>query len=209
MLAPCGPLETFCEILLNGDRRGAERYVSRIFDERGVFCLYDEVIRPALEEVGRLWYSDRITVGDEHLATATAQVAIASLYSRFPWRSDGPPSLVAAPEGERHDLGGRMIADVLGLSGWADRFLGGDVPPMDIAREAERIDPKLVALSVTLPMHLPALGFAIARLRERIPRAKILIGGAAVTDLHDASTLGGDAVAHCCSNAVEVVRAWR
>jgi methanogenic corrinoid protein MtbC1 len=209
ILAPAGQLETFCEIILNGDRRGAERYACKVFDERGVFCLYDELIRPALEEVGRLWYTDRITVGDEHLATATAQVAVASLYSRFRWLSEGPPSLVAGPEGERHDFGGRMIADVLGLSGWTDRFLGGDVPTMDLAREAERLHPKLVALSVTLPMHLPAVSLAIARLRETTPDAKIIIGGAAVADLRDPSALGADAIAHCCSDAVEVVRAWK
>jgi methanogenic corrinoid protein MtbC1 len=208
MLAP-GKLETFCEILLNGDRRSAERYARGVFDQRGVLCLYDELIRPALEEVGRLWYSDRITVGDEHLATATAQFAVASLYSHFQWLSEGPPALVAGPEGERHDFGGRMIADVLGLSGWTDRFLGGDVPTLDLAREAERLAPKIVALSVTLPMHLPALSFAIAQIREATPRARILVGGGAVADLHDAGAIGADAVANCCSDAVEVVRAWR
>jgi methanogenic corrinoid protein MtbC1 len=208
-VAAAGKLQTFCGIILNGDRRGAERYAGVVFDQRGILGLYDEVIRPALEEIGRLWDSDRITVADEHLASATAQFAVASLYSRFAWLSEGPPAMVACPEGERHDFGGRMVADVLGLSGWTDRFLGGDVPTLDLAREAERLDSKLVALSVTLPMHLPALRSAIARIREAVPRAKILVGGAALADRHDAGALGADAIARCCSDAVEVARAWR
>lgn len=208
MLA-AGKLETFCEILLDGDRRGAERYVRRVFDQRGVCWLYDEVIRSALEEVGRLWSCGSVTVADEHLATATAQFAVASLYSRFQWIPGGPRALVAGPEGERHDFGGRMIADVLGLSGWDDRFVGGDVPATDLAREAETLQPRLVALSATVPAHLPALRLATAKIREVVPRAKILVGGGALADQRDASALGADALAHRCSEALELFRAWK
>ncbi len=172
--------------------------------------LYEEIVRPALEEVGALWYSNQITVADEHLATAAAQSAIAALYPQFPWPPRGPRVLVACAQGERHELGARMVADLLALDGWDERFLGSDVPVEDLARKAQEIAPRVVGLSVTLPVCIPAVRSAIDLTRSLSPGVKILLGGRATVDRRGvAELLGADVVVRRGAEAVEVARGWK
>jgi methanogenic corrinoid protein MtbC1 len=143
--------------------------------------------------VGRLWRANRITVAEEHLATNTAQSAVAALYSMLEWPARGPRVLLACGAGERHEFGLRMVGDLLALDGWDDRFLGGDVPAEDFVHYAKSFRPKVVALSVTLPWHVPATTEAIRLVRAALPSAKVLVGGAAI-DATGSEALGADAV---------------
>lgn len=200
--------EPFLRFTLDGDRHRAEAYARHVFEERGVAFLYERVVRPTLREVGRLWYENVITVADEHLATITAQFAVTSLYPLFAWPPRGPRILLACAAGERHELGVRMVADLLALDGWDDRFLGGDVPIDDLAQHAERFAPAVVAVSVTLACNLGTTKKAIGLVREAVPAAKILVGGSAADDSRWAA-IGAHAVAGSGPEAVEVARAWK
>src|SRR5262249_39144462 len=142
--------------------------------------------------------------------TATAQSAVAALYGRFPWPTGGPRVVVACAEGDRHDFGARMIADVLALDGWTDRFLGADVPVDDLVRQVERTRPELLAISVTLATYVPAMRRAVDRIRKALPGMKLLVGGAATRGLESSmDALGANAIARGCSHAVQVAHAWR
>jgi methanogenic corrinoid protein MtbC1 len=205
---PVGERDPFLACLLEGDRRQAEAYARHILEQHGVAFLYEKVIQTALREVGKLWWTNRITVADEHLATHTAQSAVAALYPLFEWPPRGPRVLLACAAGERHEFGLRMVADLLALDGWDDRFLGGDVPTEDLMRHARSFAPKVVALSVTLAWHVPTTKKAIGLVRSALPSTKVLVGGIA-TEGAEWAALGADAVAHSGTEAVEVARAWK
>jgi MerR family transcriptional regulator, light-induced transcriptional regulator len=200
--------DPFLAFILEGNRHEAEAYARRVFEQRGVAFLYEQVVQTALREVGSLWFANRITVADEHLATNTAQSAVAALYPLFSWPPRGPRVLLACAEGERHEFGLRMVADLLALDGWDDRFLGSDVPTEDLARHAAKFAPKVVAMSVTLAWHVPTTQKAIGLVRSALPSAKIVVGGLA-TEGGGWEALGADAVARSGPQAVEVFRAWR
>lgn len=200
--------EPFLSSILDGDARRAEAYARRVFEQHGVAFLYEHVIQTALRDVGRLWQANRITVADEHLATNTAQSVVAALYPAFRWPPRGPRALLACAAGNRHEFGLRMVADLLALDGWDDRFLGSDVPSEDIAPHAARFAPKLVAISVTLAWHVPAAKNAIGLVRRALPAVKILVGGLATAGLAWRD-LGADAVARSATEAVEVARGWK
>jgi methanogenic corrinoid protein MtbC1 len=201
---------TFRTLILEGDRRGAQRYAVEVFEQHGVRFLYEEVVEPALRQVGELWSSGRITVADEHLATATAQTAVAALYPRFPWTSGGPHVVIGCVQGERHELGVRMVADLFSLDGWDERFLGADVPLEDLMRKIDAVEPKVVAISVTLPNHVAMARTTVSAVRRTFPLVKIIVGGSAPARLPDASeSLGADAVVARAFDGVEVARAWK
>ena len=69
-------------------------------------------------------------VADEHLATGIAERSLVRLLDQL--RSSPSAGrekvLLAAPEGERHVVGLRMIADVLDGAGFEVLYLGQDVP---------------------------------------------------------------------------------
>jgi methanogenic corrinoid protein MtbC1 len=200
--------DPFLTFILEGDRRRADAHARRVFEQCGVAFLYERVIQPALREVGRLWWTNRITVADEHLATNTAQSAVAALYPLFEWPPRGPRVLLACAAGERHEFGLRMVADLLALDGWDDRFLGGDVPTQDFVGHARGFAPKVVAMSVTLECCMPTTMETIYLLHGALPAAKVLVGGGA-TEVAGWEALGADGGARCGTQAVEVARAWK
>ena len=173
--------------------------------------MYEEIIRPALERVGELWETDRITVADEHIATATASAAVAALYPEFPWPPGrGSRAIVACAQGERHELGARFVADLLALDGWDELFLGADVPVSALTSKIVEVNPRVVALSVTLAVNLRGAAEVIRQVRTVSVLVKVILGGRAVK-LHSQAALDcrADAVAHSAVEAVELIRAWR
>lgn len=202
----------YLEALLAGDRRGAFAVVDRARAAGlGHREVYLEVFQPALREVGRLWQENRITVADEHLATAITQAAMARLYVDLFTVSRGPgPLLVAAcADSERHEVGLRMICDLLELEGWDTVFLGAATPVDALVRMVEERRPAVVALSASISPHLARVGEAVRALRERLGDGAPLIAVGGRPFLEDpelAGRLGADLTA---TDALEAVRALR
>lgn len=143
--------------------------------------LYSRLWRPAQRELGRLWHLGEISVAQEHYATAATQYIISSFYPRLfaASRTGGPTLLATCAQGERHEMGLRMIADWFQAEGWDTRYLGADLPVRDLVAEAGRVKPAVVALSATLPANVPWIEAAIAALRseERTRGLPVLVGG--------------------------------
>ena len=169
---------------LDGDRRAAVRL---ILDEglgAGVPVpdLYLKVIQWAQREIGRRWEENRLSVAEEHLATATSQVVLAHLYPSLPREpSNGKAILIGCVAGELHELGARVAADFFEMAGFAVRYLGANVPTESLVDMAREHPPDLVLLSATMTFHIPALRDAVVRLREALgDHAMVAAGGHAL-----------------------------
>jgi len=168
---------------LGGNRREALRVILEDGLQRGLSCLdAHEIIQQAQREIGRLWQEDRITIAQEHMATAISQLVLSHVYQR----ADAPPSngkavLVACVEGELHDFPARLVADALDLAGFEVRYLGASVPPHGLLAMLDSERPDLLVLSVTMAFNVPALREAARQVRERHPSLPIAVGGGACT----------------------------
>jgi methanogenic corrinoid protein MtbC1 len=169
---------------LAGDRREALRL---LVDEgllRGIPLqdIHLKVIQPAQYEIGRLWQENRISVAQEHLATAISQLALSHLYRHLPRDpSNGKVVMLACVEGELHEVGARVASDFLEMAGFDVRFLGANVPTSHLVRMVRDQTPHLLALSVTMTYHLPALRTALEQVRAAAPKLPIAVGGLAFT----------------------------
>ncbi len=195
-----------------GDRRQALAVVE---DARaaglGLPALYQEVFQPALREIGRLWQENEFTVAEEHLATAVTQIAMGRLYSDFCTAAsrNGRTILAACAETERHEVGLRMICDLLELEGWDATYLGATVPPDSLVAMVVRDRPDVLALSVSIAPHLPQLRSLIAAVRAASGDAcpYVLVGGRPFLDDPTlAQRVGADATARDTSGALERLR---
>lgn len=142
--------------------------------------IYLEVFQPLLREVGRLWQQREISVAQEHYCSAAIQLMMGRL-SRAIFSTDrNGHALVAACVGnELHEIGMRMVADVLELSGWNTCFLGSNVPANDLIGMMKRNRADVLCLSVTLTIHLPELVAAISKVRQEssLRHVSIIVGG--------------------------------
>jgi MerR family transcriptional regulator, light-induced transcriptional regulator len=202
----------FLDAVLAGSRRTAFGVVDRALEAGlGLRDLYLEVFQPALREVGRLWQENRITVADEHLATAITQAAMGRLYDRLFAASPGGGRLLVAAcaDTERHEVGLRMICDLLEMEGWDTVFLGATVPVGDLVRMVASRRPDVVALSASITPHLPRLRDAIAAIRRTADGGAPLIavgGRPFVDDPALADEVGADFTAADAAEAAERLR---
>lgn len=143
------------------------------------------VIQEAQYELGRRWLAAGISVAEEHVATAIAQLAIALLDEQLPRaRRRGTSVVLACPEGERHELGGRILTDLLEVAGYDVCLAGADVPTESLIHLVTLRRPRVVALSVSVPIYLPAAYETATRLRADFgPALVIVVGGQAVRGL--------------------------
>ena len=141
----------------------------------------DDVITPAMHEVGRQWENGTIGISEEHLASSVANrllTRFAPLLITTPARS-GPRVLLACAQGERHVLGLQMACDVLEGAGYAIKHAGADLPAHALLSYAERDRPALVALACTGTWAAAAdIRSAIAQLIEAQPELCVVLGGA-------------------------------
>ncbi|MFJ2631757.1 B12-binding domain-containing protein [Streptomyces sp. NPDC087422] len=163
-----------------------------------------DVIAPVQGKVGEEWAANRLSVAEEHAATAINDRAVAALSLHpaartEPWRGR---ITVACVEGEWHALPARILAEVLKLRGWRVDFLGAQVPTPHLITHLHRTACDAVALSSSLATRLPTAHAAITACQAvGVP---VLVGGAAFgPDGRHARLLGADAWAPDARTAAE------
>ena len=80
--------------------------------------------------------------------------------------------------------------------------LGRDVPPEKIAEKTVALSAPVVALSALMTTTVPAMEETVRLVRKQAPSAKILVGGAVLTEEY-AEKIGADGYAR---DAMEAVR---
>ena len=202
--------ERYLQALLDGNMVEAAACVTDSLEHGvGVAFVYLEVLAAAQVEIGERWHRGEINVAQEHLASQITLAQMVRLRLAAPRdRSTGRRVVVAAVEGEHHDLGARIVADLLALDGWEVDFLGANTPTADLVAFVGEREPQLVLLSVTTADHLGAATQAVSALRELPQLPKVLVGGRVVRELPDESgALGADAVADEAWETVQRARA--
>jgi methanogenic corrinoid protein MtbC1 len=177
----------FLQAILQGNRVAACNIATEaVRAGHPVADVYAGVLQESLYEVGRLWEGNRITVATEHMATAVVQFVLAHLYSLI------PPSLqkrgnavITGVEGELHQVGANMVADMMEANGWSVRFLGVNVPHAGVLRAVEEHRAEIVGISTTMLFNLPKVRRLVADVREKCSARplRILIGGGAFRSL--------------------------
>jgi len=178
--------EAYLAAVRKGDGQGAiDGVVSAIRDgQLSIPDTLDQVLTPALREVGRLWHLGEMNVAQEHFASQATGRLLEQLLLRVPRPASHDGTVVLAmAEGDAHDLGLRIVAAFFELDGWRTICLGANTPSDDLPLSADEFDADLVVIGATLNTHREAVGRAIELLRESRPDQKVLVGGSAFSGL--------------------------
>ena len=200
--------DRFVAALTAGARSEALEIVldDALADDVPIRTLYLDVVQASLQELGRLWHENRITVAQEHAATEIARLALAQLRVHLPCGgSNGKHIAVACVEGELHDLGARIMADFLEMAGFAVQFLGANVPTETLASLVRQRPADGLALSATAS--LGALRRAIAAVRAAAgPDVRVFVGGHLFVHRPELAAELGVLCARTADGGVEIAR---
>lgn len=197
----------YFEVILEKDRQTALKKVQE-FVNRGLSVkdIYLYIFQPVQYEFGRLWQMNRISIAQEHFATALTQLAMSQLYPQvFNTERVGFRLVAASLGSDFHEVGIRMVTDFFEMAGWETYYLGANMPAEAIIRAIQEYDADLLALSITISTQITSLRDLIINIREQIHRdIKIMVGGYPFNiDPKAWQVVGADGYAPDAESAVE------
>lgn len=188
-VADSGIVEAAVALTTALDGAGLDRLLRRAIAQNGL-PTFLEVDAPALmRRVGDDWEAGRLSVAQEHLASAIVLTILLDAVRTLPISPKAPRLLVATLSRERHAVGAALAGAVAALEGWGIVHLGVDVPASDIAASALASGASAVALSVVHDYDRAHVLREIATVRKTAPsRMPVLVGGATAVAMN--ATIG-------------------
>ncbi|MCU1300735.1 MAG: hypothetical protein JWQ87_1019 [Candidatus Sulfotelmatobacter sp.] len=170
----------YLSALLRYNRHSASDLILRAVGNKiSIKEIYCHVFEPCQYEIGRLWQSNVVSIAQEHYCTAATQFIMSQLYP-YIFRSDRTcrGTIVAAcVSGELHEIGARMLCDLLEMEGWNTIYLGANVPTAGVVDVLRDNHSTILAVSASMTFHIPAVREVIAAVRLASPATRILVGG--------------------------------
>jgi methanogenic corrinoid protein MtbC1 len=161
------------------DLEGLRRQLARLAVVLTPRQLALDVALPLMSRVGDAWHEGRLTIGQEHMATAEIRSLVGAL-ARLQEPSPGAPRLlVATVEGEPHELGALVASLLASGAGAAPFYFGAGLPVRELVAAARRLRPRAVVLSLASSEDHEKVPAAIAELARGLPAGTACWAGGA------------------------------
>lgn len=167
----------------------------------GLEIINQEIV-PALDEVGRKFEAKTLFLPQLLMSADAAKAAFEIIKSHMDGQSSEQSKLnivIATVKGDVHDIGKNIVKVLLENYGFPVVDLGKDVPPETVVEAVKREKAGLVGLSALMTTTVVNMKETIELLRKEAPWAKIMVGGAVLTqeyaDMIGADFYGPDAMA--------------
>lgn len=171
--------------------------------------IIDTVLIPAINEVGRLFDSQRYFLPQLIAGAETMKLAIDYLEPMLSDREDSSKPhgtiIIATVSGDIHDIGKNLVALMLKNYGYRVIDLGKDVDTELIIQTAKHENADIIALSALMTTTMVEMKRVVERAKETGLDAKVIIGGAVITENYSRE-IGADGYAPDARSAVDLVR---
>jgi methanogenic corrinoid protein MtbC1 len=194
--------EKFKQILESENKEQAVNFAMGLIknNELDIIELYSNILKPALNNMQCSLADKDLCVWKEHVRTAIVRTIVECCYPYVIAKRDkeciqkrGKVIILCPPE-EYHDLGARMITDYFTICGYDAVFVGNNTPYDNFYNAADKINPDIIAISVSNYYNLVVTKKIIEGLRGKIDKkTKIVVGGYAFSkDSKNISIVGAD-----------------
>jgi 5-methyltetrahydrofolate--homocysteine methyltransferase len=113
--------------------------------------------------------------------------------------------LIGTVQGDLHDIGKNLVAMMLKGAGFEVVDIGVDISPEKFVQQAKSSGSNLIGMSALLTTTMPAMEKTIQTLKAAGITAKIMVGGAPVTQAY-ADKIGASGYAADAASAVDVAK---
>jgi excisionase family DNA binding protein len=173
--------QLFYDEALQGDKQGLYELCCYLAKNRiAIATLADEVVRPAMVQIGERWREGKLEINQEHLASNALLEALIRLNLHLHRKAaNGLSAVCACAEGDYHEIGLRMLAYALETDGWSIHYLGANTPFDSLTAAVKRRLPQLVCVSASVLKEGSQTVEDLRRIGEiaQSQRASYLIGG--------------------------------
>lgn len=203
----------FLSFLLKADYKSCIKMAEEIAKTKNAIKdFYLHIVQPAIYEIGELWEKGKISVAEEHLATSIVSRIMANMYKKIIIeKKNKSKAIITSAPNEFHEVGSRIVADLLELYGWDIIYLGANTPDIELFKMIKKVKPKFIGISVTMPFNLDRVLNIVNSLKKNanINKTKILVGGIVFNTFPElCRIIGADGYAKDAETAVSIVKQW-
>ncbi len=194
-------------VIIKGLKDKAGEITRQLIGSRDPLEIVNQEIIPALNVVGKGFEDKTVYLPQLLMSAEAAKSAFEVIKAKAAVAADSNatgrgPVVLATVYGDIHDIGKNIVKLLLENYGFKVIDLGKDVKPQHIIDATIKHRAPLVGLSALMTTTVPAMEETISLLRQQAPWAKVIVGGAVLTQEY-ADKIGADSYS---KDAMETVR---
>ncbi|MQL53580.1 cobalamin-binding protein [Desulfofundulus thermobenzoicus] len=200
-------LERLAEAVLNYDEDAVRQLAQEALDEGmdANKAVFDGMVE-GMKKAGDLYEQQEYFVPELLMCADAMYAGLEILRPHMQSKKDGNKVkgqvVMGVVQGDVHDIGKNLVKIMFEAAGFEVHDLGKDVPLEKFVEEQLKTDSEIVALSAMMTTTMVGMKDIIKAIKEKNPKARIMIGGAPVTD-EIADRFGADGYAKDASNALK------
>ena len=187
-----GPQAGLEELILRGIKSEVPAVTEALLEQESPLDVVNRRIVPTLETVGERYERGELFLPQLMASAEAVKAAFTVINRRLPQGAESKGTiLLATVKGDIHDIGKNIVRMLLENYGYRIVDLGRDVTPEAVVEAAAREGAPLIGLSSLMTTTAQNIALTIRALREAGVKAKVMVGGAVVTQ-EFADQIGAD-----------------
>ncbi len=201
-------LKALADAVIRGDQATAVNVTKAALQEKmAPKQILDQGLIAGMDVVGARFKNNEIYIPEVLIAARAMKMAMEVLEPELAKAGVKPIGklLIGTVQGDLHDIGKNLVAMMLKGAGFEVIDLGVDVSPDKFAAEAKAKNVNLIGMSALLTTTMPGMEKTIKALQQAGIQAKIMVGGAPVTQSF-ADRIGAHGYAPDAASAVDTAK---
>lgn len=175
----------FHSLIVGSEEEVSGRMIKEYLNGMPLTKIFDDLISPRLQKIGKLWYEGKLSVAQEHLATQVILSGIRKLRNIMDVSEPkNKLAICCTVEGDFHEMPAHFSQMIFESEGWEVLNFGANTPLFAIADEIVRHSPQVACISSTIMENIERTSREYDNFREKISKqnTKIILGGAIFGD---------------------------
>ena len=201
-------LQALAEAVIKGDQKTAVEITKAALSEgTAAKSVLDEGLIAGMDVIGARFKKNEVYIPEVLIAARAMKMAMEILEPELVKAGVEPVGkfLIGTAQGDLHDIGKNLVAMMLKGAGFEVIDLGVDISPEKFVEQAKASKAQLIGISALLTTTMPAMEKTIAALKQAGVSAKVMIGGAPVTQGY-ADRVGAHGYAADAASAVDAAK---
>jgi 5-methyltetrahydrofolate--homocysteine methyltransferase len=201
-------LKALADAVIKGDQGTAVEITKAALGEgMAAKSVLDEGLIAGMDIVGARFKKNEVYIPEVLIAARAMKMAMEVLEPELAKAGVEPVGklVIGTVQGDLHDIGKNLVAMMLKGAGFEVIDLGVDVPPEKFVEGVKSSGAHLVGMSALLTTTMPGMEKTIKALQESGLGAKVMVGGAPVTESF-AEKIGAQGFAPDAASAVDTAK---
>ncbi|MFH1614233.1 MAG: corrinoid protein [Planctomycetota bacterium] len=201
-------LKALSEAIIKGDQNTAVKITKEAIDE-GVSpaSILNDGLIAGMAVIGARFKKNEVYIPEVLIAARAMKMSMEHLEPKLIAAGVKPVGkfMIGTVQGDLHDIGKNLVAMMLKGAGFNVIDVGVDVSAEKFVEHAKANGPMVIGLSALLTTTMPSMESSIKALKAAGVKAKVIIGGAPVTQGY-ADKIGADGYAADAASAVDIAK---